>query len=185
MALLRNARVEDDDWIFVADDQPIPAEGAVVVPLARYQAERDRLNDRSGPLGLVLAAGETPRAIADDVARFELICLDFPKFTDGRAYSAARLLRERFDFQGELRAIGNVLRDQLAFMWRCGFDAFEIPDSVNALKWITAVNEISVHMQPAADGPPDGGDRRGLRDFGAFPGAYQARPAGNTELWAR
>jgi len=185
MALLRNARVEDDDWVFVADDQPVPTDGPVAVSLARYQAERDRLNGRQDPLGLVLASGETPRAVAGDVGRFALICLDFPKFTDGRAYSAARLLRERFGFQGELRATGNVLRDQLAFMWRCGIDAFEIPDSVNALQWLSALNEISVHLQPAADGPPDGGERRGFRDLGALNGAYQARSAGNAELWAR
>jgi len=184
MTLLRNARIEHDDWVFIADDQPIPAAGAVVIPLARYLTERDRLDGRRDPLGLILASGETPRAIAGDVARFGLICLEFPKFTDGRSYSAARLLRERYGFRGELRAIGNVLRDQLAFMWRCGFDGFEIPDGASALKWLAALNEISVHMQPAADGPPTGGARRGLRDFGALPGARHGWRAGTVEIAA-
>jgi uncharacterized protein (DUF934 family) len=77
------------------------------------------------------------------------------------------------------------LRDQLAFMLRCGFDAFEIPDNVNALKWLPALSEISVHLQPAADGLPDNVARRGRRDYAGSPGVNQARPAGNTEVWAR
>jgi len=153
MALLRNARIERDDWMFVGDDQPIPSSGPVVVSLARYRAERDRLDRRPDPLGLRLESDETPRGLAGGARRFALICLDFPKFTDGRPYSAARLLRERYGFRGELRATGNVLRDQLGFMRRCGFDSFEIPDGARALKWLAALREISVHMQPAADGP--------------------------------
>ena len=175
MALLRNARIETDDWIFVPDDKPVPAAGPAAVTLARYLAERDVLAARNTPLGLVLASDESPRTIAGEAGRFALICLDFPKFTDGRPYSAARLLRERYGFTGELRATGNVLRDQLAFMARCGFDAFEIPDGASAAAWFAALGEISVRMQPAADGP---------RDHGRVPAAFRVRPAGRAELWA-
>jgi len=185
MALLRNARIEPDDWVFAADDRPIPEFGPVAVTLARYLAERDRLAVRKGPLGLVLASDETPRAIAGEVGRFALICLNFPKFTDGRPYSAARLLRERYGYRGELRAVGNVLRDQLAFMGRCGFDAFEVPDGVRGLKWLSALNEISVRMQPAADGPANGGAARGSRTSGRIPVPYRQRRAANVEVWAR
>ena len=86
--------------------------------------------------------------------RFALIALEFAKFTDGRAYSYARLLRQRYGYEGELRAIGQVLRDQLLFMHRCGFDAFEVvkPDAVAA--WRAALAEISLFYQRAADARP-------------------------------
>lgn len=164
MALLRNARIEGDEWSFVADGQPIPEFGPVLVTLGRYRAERAALDARRDPVGLVLDSDETPRDLdGKAIGRFGLICLRFPKFTDGRPYSAARLLRQRYGFTGELRAIGNVLRDQLAFMRRCGFDAYEIPDDANALKWLRALNEISVHMQPAVDGPADRRAPRSVR----------------------
>ena len=89
-------------------------------------------------------------AVADDVAHFGLNALEFPSFTDGRAYSSARLLRERYGFTGELRAVGNVLRDQFAFMLRCGFNAFEVRDT-DAGAWPEAVREIGVWYQPAGD----------------------------------
>ena len=105
----------------------------------------------SGALGLLLASSEAPEAVAGDLERFALICLDFPRFQDGRAFSAARKLRQRFGFKGELRAVGNVLRDQFHFMVRCGFDSFEVADGTVVGQWSRAMSEISVAYQPAAD----------------------------------
>jgi len=90
--------------------------------------------------------------LAPDLDRLELIVLEFPKFTDGRAYSQARLLRERYGYRGELRAAGNVLRDQLLFMQRCGFDAFELTQGQPVQAWVAATNEFTVFYQPAGDG---------------------------------
>lgn len=106
-------------------------------------------------LGLRLASDETGGEIGDEISgdleRFAVIALEFPRFTDGRAYSTARLLRERYGYRGEIRAVGEVLRDQLLFMRRCGFDAFELARDIDAESLDAALAEISVVYQPAAD----------------------------------
>jgi uncharacterized protein (DUF934 family) len=151
MPLLKNGAVVDDRWRRLADDDPAPDSDAVIVSLARWRADR-ALAGRNGPLGLALRNSEPVRPLADELHRFELIALEFPKFTDGRAYSQARLLRERFGFAGELRATGQVLPDQLLLMRRCGFDAFEIAKGAPLETWKRALESFSVFYQPAADG---------------------------------
>jgi len=151
MPLIRATGVVDDPWLFVQDEEPLPEAGAVIVTLARWQANRDQLAARPTPLGLRLKSDQPPSLVAGDLERFDIIALEFPKFTNGRAYSSARLLRERYGFRGELRAVGNVLRDQLAFMRRCGFDSFEIPPQADAAAWLTSLGGISVAYQPATD----------------------------------
>jgi uncharacterized protein (DUF934 family) len=151
MPLIRENGVVSDPWIFVGDDAELPADGPVIVTLARWLAERDVLRARKTPLGVRLKSDQRPELIAENIERFDVIALEFPKFTDGRAYSSARLLRERHGYAGELRAVGQVLRDQLQFMHRCGFDAFEIAAGDAAEKWQRALAEISVWYQAGAD----------------------------------
>jgi uncharacterized protein (DUF934 family) len=151
MALIKDGKPLPDPWRPLADDEPLPESGPVVVSLARFRAERETLAGRGQPLGIRLKSAESPALIAGDLGLFGLVALEFPKFTDGRAYSYARLLRERYRFRGELRAVGNVLRDQLLFMHRCGFDAFEIASDRAAEWWRDAVAEITLAYQPAAD----------------------------------
>lgn len=158
MPLIREGALVEDPWTPVADDAALPP-GPAVVSLERWQAERETLVARNEPLGIRLKSSEAPEAIAADVGRFDLICLEFPKFQDGRAYSYARKLRQRHGFTGELRAVGNVLRDQFLFMRRCGFDSFEVKDTKAAESWQRAMDEISVTYQPAAD------DRRSAVDL--------------------
>lgn len=131
--IIKNGRIVADARLTVTlaegevpADIAVPA-GPVLVPLTVWQARRDELLPRagSGELGVWLAAGEDVAALADDVANLQVIALQFPKFTDGRSYSAATLLRSRYGYRGELRAIGYVLRDQFNYMTRCGFDALE------------------------------------------------------------
>jgi uncharacterized protein (DUF934 family) len=152
MPLIKGGEVVGDPWRLLAADEPEPTEGPIVVTLERWQREQNALLARAAPLGLRLKAGEHPKVIGEQVARFALIALEFPKFTDGRAYSYARLLRERYGYKGELRAVGQVLRDQLLFMHRCGFDAFEIARADAAEAWRKAMVEVSVFYQPAGDG---------------------------------
>jgi len=151
MSLLKNGAVIDDRWRRLADDDPLPGTDAVIVTLARWRADRG-LAARNGPLGLAIKNSEPVQPLADEIHHFELIALEFPKFTDGRAYSQARLLRERLGFAGELRATGQVLPDQLLFMQRCGFDAFEIAKGAPIEAWKRAMESFSVFYQPAADG---------------------------------
>ena len=126
MALIKQGRVVDDPWTKVSGDATPPAAGAILVPYALWEQQRESLLTRNGPIGIALAGDQSPALIEADLARFELIALEFPTFKDGRAYSQARLLRERYGFTGELRATGDVLRDQFLFLHRCGFDAFEV-----------------------------------------------------------
>jgi uncharacterized protein (DUF934 family) len=152
MPLLKHGVAVADPWIAVADDAPVPADRPALVGHARWLAERDALVARAAPLGIRLPNSVDMPAFGPDAGRFGLIVLEFPKFSDGRAYSQARLLRERFAYRGELRASGQVLRDQLRLMHRCGFDAFEFDRPDAAEVFAAALRDFSAAYQPAADG---------------------------------
>lgn len=152
MPLLRNHGEQvADAWTAAETIDEVPAGEAAIVPLEVWREHRDRLDGRNAPLGVRLNSDQPPEEIKDDLHRFDVVALNFPKFTDGRAYSYARLLRQRYGFKGELRAVGHVLRDQALFMVRCGFDAFEVADQATADAWTTAMNRVGVAYQPAAD----------------------------------
>jgi uncharacterized protein (DUF934 family) len=152
MPLLKDGALIDDPWQRLADDAPLPAGDAVIVSLARFATERDALLTRAAPLGVALGNTDAIEALAPDLAHPRLIALAFPKFGDGRAYTQARLLRERYGFTGELRATGQVLPDQLHHMRRCGFDAFELARGEPLLAWRRAVHSFSAIYQPTGDG---------------------------------
>ncbi len=152
-------RVLDDPWRFLADDEAPPERGPITVSLNRWQAERKTLLQHTGPLGLLLKSQETAEHVASDLEQFALIALEFPKFTDGRPYSTARLLRERHNYAGELRAVGVILRDQLQFLKRCGFDSFVLAKETDVEEVATALKEITVVYQHAADGTPRAAER--------------------------
>jgi len=151
MHLIKDKRVALDTWRHIDDTEPVPADDKVIVSLARWQADREVLRGRNAPLGIRLRSDESAAGIAPDLAFFEVEALEFPQFKDGRANSTARLLRERYGYTGELRAIGDVLYDQLQFMRRCGFDAFEYAGKVPAAEALSAFDEIGVVYQTAAD----------------------------------
>jgi uncharacterized protein (DUF934 family) len=150
MVLVKESVVVDDPWIAVDDEGDLP-EGPAIVSLARWREDRDRLEGRNAALGIRLASDQSPEEIAPDLDRFSVVALEFPVFTDGRAFTSARLLRERFGYGGEIRAVGEVLRDQILFMVRCGFDAFELEGPRADHDWRAALAEIDVFYQPAAD----------------------------------
>lgn len=154
MPLLKDGRLTDDPWLTVADDAELPLGRYVIVTLDRWRGERDTLVGRNAPLGLRLKSDQRPDEVVADLHHFDVIALEFPTFRDGRAYSTARRLRERFGYTGEVRAVGNVLRDQWAFMRRCGFDAFEVDHADAERAWADSVGEIGVVYQPAADRRP-------------------------------
>src|SRR5215831_5085034 len=152
--LIKEQRIVADNWRLLergpkGELPEVPAQGDVVVPLALWQARRDDLLARAeaGALGVWLDANEGPEAIADDVRRFALIAVNFPKFGDGRGYSIARLLRERYGYKGELRAIGDVLHDFLYFMKQCGFDAFVLRDDQDVDEALVAFDTFSEGYQ--------------------------------------
>ena len=141
----------EDAFTFVADDQEIPP-GDVIVSLARFQSEGGALLSEGRSVGVRLESGEAVEALAYDLPRLSVVALAFPKFGDGRAYSYARLLRERFGFKGEVRAVGDVLREQAGFMVRCGFTAFEPADGSTVEVWERATHRFRHVYQRSIDG---------------------------------
>jgi uncharacterized protein (DUF934 family) len=151
MKLLERGRFVPDIWAFPGPDDPVPEHGAVALPLARFNALRETLLASSRPLGLVVGPAEKVRGLNGDLARLSLIALVFPKLADGRAFTQARILREHMGYRGTLRATGAVLRDQLFYMARCGFDAFELPDGEDEAGAVAALSRFTAAYQPAAD----------------------------------
>ena len=140
-----------DGFARAADDAALP-DGAVTVSLARFQKDRDQLLARNTPLGVRLKSDENPETLGADVSRFALIELEFPKFRDGRAFSWARMLRTRLGFTGELRAVGDLLYDQLNYQRRVGFDAWEAPAALTPELFNRAFAEMTDVYQPSTDG---------------------------------
>ncbi|WDD94990.1 DUF934 domain-containing protein [Burkholderia sp. FERM BP-3421] len=160
--IIKNRAVAEDAWQVVraAEDGALPAAaalpaGKVLVPLALWQAERDALvaGRSRDALGVWLAPDSEPADLVADFDRIALIGVDFPRFADGRGYSIARLLRERHGWTGELRALGDVLRDQLLYMSRCGFDAFAVRADKDIHDALHAFGEFSQRYQGAVDNP--------------------------------
>ncbi len=153
MVLLKDRQTSNDTWQHLNDDDTLPS-SPIIVCVTRWHRDRASLAARNMPLGLQLDAGAEPAKLADDLHRFSVICLQFDSFTDGRPYSQACLLRERYGYRGELRARGDILRDQFDFMRRYGIDALEITKEADALAWQDAVAEIDIYYQPTGDTRP-------------------------------
>jgi len=141
----------NDAYTQVADDEALPP-GDVIISLARFQAEGERLLGEGRSVGVRLESGEEVEALAYDLPRISVVALEFPKYRDGRAYTNARLLRERFRFRGQVRAVGDVLREQAGFMVRCGLDAFEPADGSTPDQWERVTRRFRHVYQRAADG---------------------------------
>lgn len=166
--LIKNGRIIADDWQVLtlaegdeAASFTVPA-GRNIVPLAVWQAQHDALAAR-GDVGVWLDSDQDPAELADDASRLAVIAVNFPKFSDGRGYSTATLLRTRYGFKGELRAIGDVLRDQFNYLLRCGFDA----------------------LQPAAERYTDAQLEAGLASISDFTEPYQASVSPAQPLFRR
>jgi len=140
----------NDAFTHVADDQDLPP-GDVIISLTRFQADGERLLGEGRSVGVRLEAGEEAEALAYDLPRLSVVALAYPKFRDGRQYSNARVLRERFGFKGEIRAVGDVLREQAGFMVRCGVDAFEPADGSTPEQWEHVTQRFRHVYQRAAD----------------------------------
>jgi uncharacterized protein (DUF934 family) len=144
------AQLAEDPYTLVSDDAQIPP-GDVIVSLTRLQAEGGWLESAGRTVGVRLAAAEAPEALVGRLDRLALVALEFPKHRDGRAFSAARVLRERLGFTGELRAVGDVLLDHAFLMIRCGFDAFEPADRSTPEAWTRAASRFRHVYQRAGD----------------------------------
>ncbi len=156
--LIRNRRVADDSWLWLKPDASgslpsVPDEGDVIVPLAVWLERREALLSRKGRTGVWLDSKEGPEAMVSNLSLLPLVAVNFPVFADGRGFSTARLLRERYGYQGELRAVGDVLRDQLLYMERCGFDSFALREDQEVGDALAAFNELPATYQASAVQP--------------------------------
>jgi uncharacterized protein (DUF934 family) len=146
------AAFADDSFANVTDEDAIPETGDVILSLTRFQAEGDALlSSNSRKVGVRIESNEEVEALAYDLPRLAVVAVAFPKFRDGRAYTSARLLRERLGFAGEVRAVGDVLQEQAGFMIRCGMDAFEPADGAGPEVWTKAAGRFRHVYQRAAD----------------------------------
>ena len=161
MKIIRDRAIVEDDWIRVDDTAPLPASGRVIVSWTRWQAERDALKAR-GNVGVAIPPTLEAAELAADLPALALVAVQFafiqPKpeggrTFDGRGYSQARTLRERFGFKGEIRAIGDVFRDAMYYMQRCGVNAFEVKAGADLDDALRAFGDFSFGYQGAADDP--------------------------------
>jgi uncharacterized protein (DUF934 family) len=152
MPLVKNGRIATDLFLHVADGAELPGDGAVLVSATRFLEDPEALLKRTGKLGVIWPNNRDVDDLVPYLDRLAVVALVFPSFRDGRAYTQARLLRERHGFDGELRATGQVLRDQFVFMLRAGFDAFEVKKQSDAEAFDEAVRRYSVFYQPTGDG---------------------------------
>ena len=152
MPLVKGGKIAEDAFVHVADGADLPGDGAVLVSAARLLEKPDALLARAGKVGVIWPNNRDVDDLLPYLDRIAAVALVFPTFRDGRAYSQARLLRERFAWRGELRATGQVLRDQFVFMLRAGFDVFEVKKQGDAEAFAQTAKRYSVFYQPTGDG---------------------------------
>ena len=152
MPLVKGSRVIADTFSRVEDGEPIPEQGAVLRPAARFLADAAELVQRQAPVGVIWPNDRNISELAPYLDKLALVALVFPIFRDGRAYSQARLLRERYGYRGEMRATGQILRDQFVFYLRAGFDAFDVLKPADAAAFEETAKRYSVFFQPTGDG---------------------------------
>jgi uncharacterized protein (DUF934 family) len=156
--IIKGRAVVDDDWsVLRLDEGQAPEtvevpEGKIIVPLKVWLVQRNTLATRQ-QLGIWFASDEQAHTVKDDLDKFAVIAVDFPKFSDGRGYSIAYNLRKRLGYQGELRAIGDVLRDQLFQMYRCGFDAYATRQDRSIHDALKGLSVFSETYQASVDQP--------------------------------
>ena len=146
MQIIKDRKIVENNWLHL-DDQAQLIAGNCTVSLARWQAEHDTLNQHEAGLGLRLSGDDPLEEIVPDLSHFSLIVLMFSAFTDGRCYSFARLLRDRYGFKGEIRAQGDILHDQLFYMTQCGINSFEMAEPNKLASAMAAFDDFSESYQ--------------------------------------
>jgi uncharacterized protein (DUF934 family) len=152
MQLVKNAKITSDLFVHVPDGAELPGDGAILISAARFLEDPEAMLRRAAKVGAIWPNSRNLDDLVPYLERLAAVALVFPSFRDGRAYSQARLLRERHGFDGELRATGQVLRDQFVFMLRAGFDTFEVKKDSDAEAFAATARRYSVFYQPTGDG---------------------------------
>lgn len=156
--LIKDGAIVEDSWMLLRDAVDLDALASfdgmdIILPLSQWQLHHSQLSTRRGQTGVWLMSSEVPEALADSLPNIPLIALDFPLFSDGRAYSTARELRLNLSYAGELRAIGDVLYDQLSYMARCGFNAFAMREDQDLERALSRFTDFKEGYQASVDKP--------------------------------
>ena len=149
--MLSHGAVTEDNWTVLQMPVETIPQGNILLPLKYWLEQSAELDGQAGLVGVWLDSDEEVEALADDLAQLPVVALNFPKFVDGRGFSSARLLRDRYDYKGEIRAIGNVIQDQLFMLQRCGFSQYCLADNVDLEAAAKSLNDFSDSYQTAAD----------------------------------
>jgi uncharacterized protein (DUF934 family) len=152
MPLITGNDFAADTFTTVADDAPLPDSGGAIVSLTRFQKDREQLLARNSPIGVQLKASENPELLGADLERLSVVALDFPTHRDGRAFSWARMLRQRLGYKGQVRAVGNFIFDQINYQRRVGFDAWVVAEGFSIEQFRRAFTEMTDVYQPSTDG---------------------------------
>ena len=150
MKILKNRQLVEDTWTTLSAESDLLA-GDVIVPFARWQNDKNSFASHQGKIGIQISSDTNIDEVIENIAHFDLIALNFPKYTDGTCFSYAFLLRERHHFSGELRAVGDIFRDQFAYLERCGIDAIELEDEKALEEGKNSFDDISMAYQSSAD----------------------------------
>ncbi len=156
--LIKNRQIVDDQWLLIKEISQLEdllaySDQNLIVPLTFWREERNRIKQRSGKTAVWLNSNELPQSLGEDLHNLEVIALNFPIFSDGRSYTSARELRSNLGYKGEIRAVGDVLRDQLFYMSRCGFDAFLMREDQDLEKALSAFDDFTDGYQVSVDKP--------------------------------
>ncbi|MFT5132461.1 MAG: hypothetical protein ACI9SC_000926 [Gammaproteobacteria bacterium] len=154
MRVIKDKKIVDDNWqrLEEADIGEELPPGDLIIPFAYWRTHRSELLEREGQLGVCIDGDDETDEVAKDLKNFDLIALDFPLFKDGRGYSHARIIRDHYGYKGDLRAVGDVLRDQLFFMQRCGISSFHLSEGKDLEDALKGFSDFTVKYQTAADG---------------------------------
>ncbi len=146
MKILKDQQIIEDSWLHIADDSDL-SDGDITVSLTRWQQQADELTNHKGNIGIRLAPADIVEDIANDLSKINLIALEFPVFTDGRSFTQARLLRSRYEFDGEIRAIGSYMPDQVFYLSRVGVNSFQLETAKEAATALSTMNDFTVRYQ--------------------------------------
>lgn len=149
--IIRDRAIVDDNYRYVTDASDLAAGGDIIVTLELWEAHKSDLKNHAGKVGVQVPGDAEPEIIADDLDQLAVVAIHFPVFRDGRGFSLARILRDHFGYRGELRATGDVLRDQMFYMQRCGINAFEPRADRSMEDALLGLSDFSVAYQADAN----------------------------------
>lgn len=151
MPIIKDGAIVTDSWTELDEEADVPSAADIIVPLSVLLEKAERLSNHTGKLGLRIENNVDVEDYKEQIAKADLIVLELPAFTDGRAYSQARMLREELGFDKELRVKGDILADQAAYLLRCGFDSFDFEGEFDAEVWHKSTSIMSTGYQRGYD----------------------------------